>query len=231
MKKLLSLLILSHSLTIAASDCHPPSQGHLEGVLKDSFYASKGESELREWMNHPNNTEIKKELKALDRRSKFTTRLKREELYAEAQVKFETAILNNERSDEMENFPVVGTRSKISTSQNTLILEMSNFSKDDLNVIPKEILEKLEPKVKINYYFPYDKFEYLLTYEGKELPMNKALQKVQAEMETLCEMREIENGEYRRWYQKNYGGDGNGRYGADKGVSGKGAAGKGGSAQ
>lgn len=227
MKKLLSICFLFFAGIAVASDCHPPSQGFLEGVLKENFHALEGEAELKEWMNHPSNYEIKNEIKALDRRSKFSTRLKREELLGEAQMKFEKAIINNGRPDEMENFPVAGTRSKISSSYGALTLEMSNFSKEELNVIPKEILDKLEPKVRINYYYPYDKFEYMVTYNGKEQPMNKALQKVQADMEAACEVRVIENGEYRNWYNNHGGGAG----GGSKSTSTGGGKSKGGSGQ
>ena len=230
MKKLLSILFLFHATGASASDCHPPSQGFLEGVVRESFHATEGENELREWMRHPKNSEIRNEIKALDRRSKFNTRLKREELLAESQIKYETAILNNERPADIEHFPVVGAHSKMTASLGALTLEMSNLSKDDLSVIPKEILDKLDSKVKINYELPYDKFEYLLTYDGKELPMNKALGKVQEDMEKACELREIDNDEYRRWYQKTNGGDGKGRYGGTSSGAG-GGSGKGGSGQ
>ena len=206
----LSILFIFHaatSLAVETIECHAPGQGFLEEKLKESFHAYEGESELKEWMMHPKNKELRQELKEIDRRTKFSTRLKKDELLLESRVKFDQIIDNNERLSEINNFPVPGSQSKIRGSEGSLTLEMNNLSKDELDVIPKDILDKLEPKVKINYLFPYDKFEYILTYGGKELSMLKALQKVQQDMEHECEVRKVENKEYRNWYEKNKNGN------------------------
>lgn len=211
MKRFFSIFILSQALPALASECQPPSQGHLEARVKESFHGKLGETELKEWMIHPSNQEIRQSLKELDRRIKFSPqRLDRELLQAETQVKFEQAVLNTGRVSVMDNFPAIGAQSKISGSTGALTLEMRNLAKDELDIFPKEILDKLEPKVKINYHFPYDKFEYLLTYAGKEQPMGKALLNVQKDMEDACERRMIQNGEYRRWYDKSNGGGSSG---------------------
>jgi hypothetical protein len=203
MKSLLLALIILPITQGLASECQVPSQGHLEMRLKENFHGSAGERELKEWMIHPSNGEVRNNLKELDRRIKFTPqRLDREVLQDETQVKFEQAIMNTGRPSEMDHFPVVGTSSRITGSKGALTLEMNNLQKDDLDVFPKEILDKIEPKVKINYYYPYDKFEYLMTYDGKEQPMGVALLRVQKDMEANCERRMIENQEYRHWYKE-----------------------------
>lgn len=203
MKSLLFALIILPITQSFASECQVPSQGHLEMRLKENFHGSAGERELKEWMIHPSNGEVRNNIKELDRRIKFTPqRLDREVLQDETQIKFEQAIMNTGRPNEMDNFPAVGTNSKISGSKGALTLEMTNLQKEDLDVFPKEILDKIEPKVKINYYYPYDKFEYLLTYDGKEQPMGVALLRVQKDMESHCERRMVENQEYRAWYKK-----------------------------
>jgi hypothetical protein len=203
MKSLLLALIIFPTTQAFASECQVPSQGHLEMRLKENFHATAGERELKEWMIHPSNSEVRNNLKELDRRIKFTPqRLEREVLQDETQIKFEQAIMNTGRPSEMDNFPAAGTNSKVSSSKGALTLEMTNLQKEDLDVFPKEILDKIEPKVKINYYYPYDKFEYLLTYDGKEQPMNVALLRVQKDMEVNCERRMIENQEYRHWYKE-----------------------------
>lgn len=206
MKSLLSILLIFQSSIVLASECQAPSQGHLEKRLKESFHADLAERELKEWMIHPRNYEVGQKIKELDRRTKFSPqRLDREALQYEAQMKFEQAIENTGRPNVMEHFPATGTQSKVSASPGALTIEMDKLDKEDLDVIPKEILDKLEPKVKINYYYPYDKFEYLVTYAGKEQPMESALLKVQKEMEDHCEKRMIDNVEYRAWYQKSRG--------------------------
>lgn len=202
---LLVFLILKVSIVLG-ENCQAPGQGHLELRIKETFHANLAETELKEWMIHPNNFEIRENLKSLDRRIKFTPqRLDRELMQAESQRIFEHAILNTGRPSVMENFPAIGTVSKISASERALSLEMSNLPKEELDFIPKEVLGKLESKVKVNYHYPYDKFEYLLTYEGKELPMENALLKVQKAMEEACELRRIDNGNYRNWNEKIHG--------------------------
>lgn len=209
MKRILTILFIFNATTLLAIECQPPSQGHLEARLKESFHGKLAETELKEWMIHTSNGEVRRNIKELDRRIKFSPqRLEREELQAEAQIKFEQAIMNTGRPSEMDNFPAVGTHSKVYATKEALTLEMSNLNKEDLDLIPKEVLDKLESKVKVNYYFPYDKFEYLLTYDGKELPMGNALLKVQKDMEKACELRRIDNVVHRAWFQKNYGGSG-----------------------
>jgi hypothetical protein len=206
MKSLLLFLLIFQSISILASECQAPSQGHLEMRLKESFHGNLAERELKEWMIHPSNYEVRQKIKELDRRTKFSQqRLDREALQYEAQIKFEQAIQNTGRPNVMDHFPATGTQSKVSASPGALTIEMDKLVKDDLDVIPKEILDKLEPKVKINYYYPYDKFEYLLTFAGKEQSMQSALLKVQKEMEDHCERRMIDNAEYRGWYQKSQG--------------------------
>lgn len=199
-KLLYALLLLSPNLVMA--ECQAPGQGFLEEKVKEVFYGPLGESELKEWLMHPKNLVVRQDLKEIDRKSKFAGRLKREELLLESRTKFEEAIINNERPSDIENFPIKGTSSKISGSEGALTLEMYNLSKEKLDVLPEDILEKLDAKIKIQYHYPYDKFVYLLTYKGRELPMKDALLLVQADFENSCELRKIDNREYREWYQK-----------------------------
>jgi hypothetical protein len=206
MKSLLLFLLMFQSISILASECQAPSQGHLEMRLKESFHGNLAERELKEWMIHPKNYEVGQKIKELDRRTKFSPqRLDREALQYEAQIKFEQAIQNTGRPNVMDHFPATGSQSKVSASPAALTIEMDKLDKEDLDVIPKEILDMLEPKVKIHYYYPYDKFEYLVTYAGKEQPIESALLKVQKAMEDHCERRMVDNVEYRAWYQKSQG--------------------------
>jgi hypothetical protein len=207
MKNLFCLLLVFTPAISSASVCQAPSQGMMEYRLRETFFLSQGELELKEWMIHPRNTEIRQKLKELDRRIKFSPqRLQREELLAETQINFEQAIMNTGRPHLLENFPAPKALSKVYATPGALSLEMKNFSKETLDFLPPDVLEKLEPQVKLNYIFPYDKFDYYLTYNGKELPMQDALLLVQQDMEDSCERRMIDNFEYRNWYRKKHGG-------------------------
>lgn len=212
MKSFLSILLIIQATNASAIECQPPGAGHLESRIKETFYGEASETELKEWMTHPSNYEVRQSLKNLDRRIKFTPqRLDREALLGEMQVKFDQAIQNTGRPSTMDNFPANGTQSKMTGSEGALTIEVTNLAKEDLDLLPKEVLDKLEPKVKIHYYYPYEKFEYLLTYDGKEQPMHAALLKVQKDMEYYCEKRMIDNRVDRGWIQKHYSGDSKGQ--------------------
>lgn len=202
---LLQLLFYAGS---AIGQCQAPGQGFLEAKLKETFQVGQGEAELKEWVGHLKNAALREEVKGLDRRSKFSGRLEREDLLRQKQEKFDLMILNTDRSSELKDFPADGTLSKMMSSNGTIDIEMSNLTKEGLEVFSPEILAKLSPKVKIKYFYPYDKFEYVVTFENKELPIGKALGKMQQEMEQACELRMFDNKEYREWYEKGKNGRG-----------------------
>jgi hypothetical protein len=172
------------------SNCLAPSQNHLERILDESFKIEKGKRELREWMLHPSNGQLREDIKEIDRAKKYAFRPKEEALLDESQKKFEQVIVNNERPALIENFPEKGASSEVTASKGALTIEMSSLSKYDLSVIPKEVLNNLDPKIKINYVYPYDKYEYFLTYKNRELPMRKALNELQEDYEDACLMKD-----------------------------------------
>ena len=185
------------------ASCQAPGQGFLENRLKDAFHVSKGEEELKEWVKHPKNHSVREELRTLDRRFKFAQfRLQRESILEESKLRFEQIVQNNNRPSEIQNFPVKGTLSKMIADQGHLSIEMTQLSKEELDIFPKEVLEKLDAKIRVNYFFPYDRFEYVLAYNGKELPMQDVLLKMQGEMEIACAFNMKKNHENREWYNK-----------------------------
>jgi hypothetical protein len=206
--KYLILLQFVLSAGLAFGQCQAPGQGFLEAKLKEIFHVGLGEAELKEWVSHPKNMELREDVKSLDRRSKFSGRLARQELDRQKQDKFDLMILNNDRSTEVKDFPADGTQSKMLSSSGSIDIEMSNLTKEGLDFFSPEILNKLSPKVKIKYFYPYDKFEYLVTFDNRELPIAKALGSMQQEMEKACELRIFENKEYREWYEKGKNGRG-----------------------
>ncbi len=206
MKSFLGILLFFKSALLSASECQAPGQGFMQIRLKETFHTTLAETELREWMTHPKNQEVRQTLKALDQKIKFSPqRLHREELLDDSQLNFELAVQNTGRPSLMDNFPKDGARSVVSGTKGSLSIEMSKLKKEELDFMPKSVLDKLEPKVKVNYFFPYDKFEYHLTYDGKELPMEAALIQVQKDMEVVCEHRRMDNSEQRGWYRNSRG--------------------------
>lgn len=208
MKILIWLLFSLQATTVMAQNCQAPSQGFLEIRFRETFHFNLAERELKEWMIHPKNYELRPNIKSIDQRIRYSgQRLEREELLSESQDMFEQAIQNTGRARDMDGFPARGTKSKVYGSQGALSLEVNHLEKEDLDFMPKELLDKLGPKMKVNYLYPNDKFEYHLTYDGKELPMEKAFLKIQKDMETARNRARFENNEDRRWYERTHGGE------------------------
>lgn len=190
----ISLFILTFFYSnLTWSLCQAPGQGFLEEKLKESWRTVAGENELKEIVRDPKNYALREEVKSLDRRSKNANRIEREELANEANRKFIQMIETTGRADEIRDFPLNGASSAVSSNDESISIEMKNLSKEDLDVLPPQVLEKLQPKVKIKYYYPYDKFEYHLTYNDRELPMQKAFNKIQNDFEDACDQRKREN--------------------------------------
>jgi hypothetical protein len=203
MQNISAFICLIFPFSFLHANCQAPGQGFLEHRLKDAFHVTKGEEELKEWVKHPKNHSVREELRTLDRRFKFAQfRLQRESILEESKLRFEQIVQNNNRSSEIQNFPVKGTLSKMIADQGHLSIEMTQLSKEELDIFPKEVIEKLDAKVRVNYFFPYDRFEYVLAYNGKELPMRDALLKIQGEMEIACALDMQKNHENREWYNK-----------------------------
>lgn len=182
---LLSVLIISPSAFGIV--CQAPSQAMMEDRLRASYKLDSAENELREIVKEDSNYPIREEVKALKRRLRFTSRKKREPIYTELQAKFEQMIQNAETEPLIANFPYEKASSTVGTSEvGTLVMSMKNLNKEELDFLPEETLKKLDPTVKVHYFYPIDKFEYVLTFDGKDLPMRKAFTKMQVEHEHHC---------------------------------------------
>lgn len=193
MKYLFFLLTVTMVQTALGASCQAPGQSFLEEKLKASFATVPAEKELKDIALDPKNYDLREELKSLNRRAKFANRIEIKEIETKTNDKFAQMIGATRKTNEIENFPVSGANSKLSGENDSLAIEVNNVSKEDLDVLPAKILDKLSNKVKIRYMYPYDKFEYILTYEGREFPMQKALAKMQVDFEDACEDRLREN--------------------------------------
>ncbi len=173
--------------------CQAPGQSFLEGKLKASFATDPAEKELKDIALDPKNYDLREEVKSLNRRSMFANRIEMKEIETKTNDKFAQMLEATRNSNEIVDFPVSGAVSKLTSETDSLAIEVSNVSKEELDVLPQKVLDKLSNKVKIRYMYPYDKFEYVLTYDGREFPMQTALAKMQVDFEDACEDRLREN--------------------------------------
>lgn len=212
--KLFVLFFIISSQTLAQTQspyarCQAPSQGFLEEKFRESFLTDAGEKELKEVVRDSKNYALREEIKSINRRTMVVGRIERSELAQEAEQKFQQMIELASRTEDIQNFPAQGAVSKVSAVNDSLAIEMNNLSKEDLDVLPPQILEKLSPKVKIYYHYPYDKFEYYLTYNERELPMMKAFLKIQNDFEESCVRNNLENSYDRKKNQNSFSGSSN----------------------
>lgn len=190
MKYLMLLVFISSGVYGA---CQAPGQSFLEGKLKESFMTRSGEEELKDVVLHPKNYALREEIKSLKRRTIYANRLERTYISADINKRFSQMIAATGREEVIAEFPGPGSTGKLSSTDDSMAIELNNLSKEELDVLPPKVLDKLENKVKIEYKYPYDKFEYVLTYDGRELPMEKAFNKIQDDFEDACEERLREN--------------------------------------
>ncbi len=193
MKNLLLIISLTLVETSYGASCQAPGQSFLENKLKESFATDPAEKELKEIALDPKNYALREEVKSLNRRSMFANRLEMKEIEQKTNDKFSQMLGAVRKTNDLPDFPISGASSKLTSENDSLAIEVNNVSKEQLDVLPPKILDKLSNKVKIRYMYPYDKFEYVLTYDGRELPMQAALGKMQMDFEDACEDRLREN--------------------------------------
>ena len=167
--------------------CHPPSQPFFEQKLRQSFRFSEGETELKEVVRDPRNYNTREEIKGLRRQLAFANRVQRSHIESRIIPKVENMIDVTNRRDPISDFPLNGTSANLSSSEEGhLSIAMENLPKENLDFLPPEIVEKIGNNVKINYHYPLDKFDYVISYDGKDLPMDQAFHKMQDDFESVC---------------------------------------------
>lgn len=202
MKPIFLLTILSFSGLSFGQECQAPGQSFLHQKLKESFQTAPAEKELKEVVSDQRNFTLREEVKALDRRKMYSNRIQKKYLSDEMNQKFNQMIESTGRSEELADFPTPGAIGKLKGTKDSLSIELTNLSKEDLGVIPPQVLEKLSNKVKIEYKYPYDKYDYFITYSGIEMPLEKGLNKLQEDFEDACIGRLIENQNTKELWEK-----------------------------
>lgn len=207
----LLLFILLANVAIAADvedenkQCIPPGQPFLEEKMRKSYHFDLGETELKDIVSDDKNYALREEVKALKRRLMFTKRREIPPLMEELKVNFDHMIVNTDSHNLITDFPARGSSAQISgTEDGTIMISMNNLSQEELDFIPPESLKKLGKGVNIHYKYPYDSFEYFVTYDGVEQPLSKAMYKMLDEFEDACILRMRKNKDVKE-VEKNWG--------------------------
>jgi hypothetical protein len=173
--------------------CQAPGQGFLEGRIKEAFLTQPAERELKDVVLDQRNYTLREDIKSLNRRKQLADRIKMKELDYETSSKFDQMIETTGRNEDITDWPSPRAYARLSSNGSAIAIEVSNLSKEDLDVLPKEVNDKLSNKIKIEYKYPFDSYEYYLTYDGREYPMEKAMLKMQRDYEDACEQRLRDN--------------------------------------
>jgi hypothetical protein len=201
LKPLILITILFSTTMAHAQECQAPGQSYLHEKLKESFVTGPAEKELKDVVIDQRNYNLREEIKALDRRKMYADRAKSKILGEEIHQKFDQMIETTGKNEEIADFPTPGATGRLVGTKDSIAIELTNLSKEDLGVIPPEVLKKLSNKVKIEYKYPYDKYDYFITYDGREMPLQKGLNELQEDFEEACVGRLIENQRTKElWY-------------------------------
>jgi hypothetical protein len=174
--------------------CIPPAKPFVEEKLRNSYNLGLAEQELKDIVKDEKNYALREEVKSLKRRVMFSKRREQAPLISEIQTKFDQMILNVVPEEVIVDFPIRGASSTpYSSEDGDIIMSMNNLPQAELDFIPPETLKKLGKNVNVHYKYPYDTFDYYVTYEGNEVPLDRALQKMLDEFEDACILRMMEN--------------------------------------
>lgn len=187
------LLCASNAFGQYQPKCQAPGQGFLEGRIKEVFMTGPGEKELKDVVLDQRNYTLREEIKSINRRKQLADRIKMKELEYETSNRFAQMIEVTGRNEDITDWPSPRAYGRLSTSGNAIAIELNNLSKEDLDVLPDEVNNKLSNKIKIEYKYPLDSYQYYLTYDGREYPMDKAMLKMQRDFEDACEQRLRDN--------------------------------------
>ena len=174
--------------------CIPPSKPFVEEKLRSSYNLGLAEQELRDIVKDEKNYSLREDIKTLKRRIMFSKRREIAPLISEIQTKYDQMILNVVPEEVIGDFPIRGALSTPHSSEDgEIIMSMNNLPQAELDFIPPETLKKLGKNVNVHYKYPYDNFDYFVTYEGNEISLDRALQKMLGEFEDACILRMMEN--------------------------------------
>lgn len=153
-----------------------------------------GVQELKEIITEPVNYELRNEIKSSYRRLKYARRREKPPIIEKMTSDFDRMILQADVREDIQDFPEKGLTSKVSSFEGSMMISMSNFTKkEELKFLPPQISAKIGSAVHIRYFYPIDRFEYILPYEGVNLPLDEAFLKMQDEFEVACIARFNEN--------------------------------------
>lgn len=179
--------------------CNAPSTVFLETKIRDGFQLATIEREMKEIMTHPRNFENRQLVKDMRRRIHFADRIERERMTEKLPTILEDMIRGSGRAESFTDFPGKGMTSSLKgSSQGHLLFEAENITPESLEFLPPEIQSKLGKRVGLEYHYPIERFVPFLTYDGEHLPLEKALGKIQNDLESGCLRGAIENQMERR---------------------------------
>lgn len=194
MKGLFLLFVITSAFAQEGREsCIPPSQPFIQERIRSSYNFGAGEQELQEIVRDEKNYALREQVKSLKRRMMFVKRREKEPLQDEIKNKFDEMVLNAGTEEVINEFPSKGSSAAVSSDNEAIIITMHNLPQAELDFIPPETLKKMGRSVSIHYKYPYDNYEYFVSYEGEEIELNRAMGKMLNEFEDACILRKMEN--------------------------------------
>lgn len=183
---------------LANCNCQAPNSPYLFSKLEEALALEAGIKELKEVVTEPKNYELRNEIKSAYRSLQYARRREKQKIVEKMSSDFEKMIDAAQVRDEIQDFPVKGASSKITSLDDSIMISMKNITPlEELSFLPKAISGKVGSSVSIRYFYPIDRYEYLLSYEGNELPLKTVFLKMQSEFEASCLAMSSDNADIR----------------------------------
>lgn len=173
--------------------CKPPGEDFILERLKTNLGMTDAEKLLKEVVTEPANYPLREQMKSHYRKLQNATVLAKRKIEAEMKADFEQMIDGAGVRQGVPDFPTAGATATFSGAPGSMVLTMKELKKIDGDFLNEDIAKKIDPVVSIHYYYPIDRYEYVLSYEGKLLPAEDAARLLQTEFQTACYNRFWEN--------------------------------------
>lgn len=182
--------------------CQAPNMNLLMDRFRESLAIPDSEQYLKEIVTEPQNHELREQIKSNYRRLYDARMREKPRILSETQKVFEEIITRSNVREGIIDFPAKGSRAEIKAQDNYILMKTQYVDAYKINFLPPEVLKKFTPGVEIRYFYPIDRFEYVLTYDGQDLPADRAINAIQNDFEAICEAQYKENMELRESNKK-----------------------------
>lgn len=182
----------------AECQCKAPGEEFVLDKIKGSFQLGESEQLLKEVVTDQKNYQSREQVKALYRRLKFARVLEKRNILQSMEQEFDLMIDGAGLRPGVQDFPTNGATATFAGSPGSITMKLQGLRKIEGLFLVDGMAEKIDPVISIHYFYPIDRYEYVISYQGKEIHQKEALTLIQEDFQTSCYNRFWENVNIRR---------------------------------